>query len=170
MNETNIYQTTKTDGAMVFGWTADDELAGNHGDDILLGWVGDDTLYGHDGNDVMQGEQGSNTLYGGADADIFVIHTDKANNNSLSDEIMDFSLTEGDVLSLGAVITGFGSSSDITDFVRISMSGNDAVVQVNTDGNGSDFYDVAVIKDHAGINTGNLDVQQLFNQGHIDVT
>jgi T1SS-143 domain-containing protein len=168
-NETDIYTTSDTDGAMVFGWTANDELSGNVGDDVLLGWTGNDTLYGRGGNDVLMGEYGSNTLYGGAGADIFVIHSSHALNNTVVDRIMDFNLSQGDVLSLSDVISGFNSNSDINDFVRIEMNGGNATIQVDSYGTGNNFYDVAVIRNHGGINTGALDVQDLYDQGYIDV-
>ena len=81
------------------------------------------------------------------------------------DQIMDFNLAQGDVLSLIDVISGFGANDDITDFVRIVNVGGDAMVQVNTDGNGNDFYNVARIENHSGININNLDVQDLYDQG-----
>jgi T1SS-143 domain-containing protein len=166
INGQAAYQTQDTDGAQVFGWTANDVIAGNSGNDAIYGWTGNDTLYGMGGNDVLAGEAGNNTLYGGSGSDVFVVQSDKAGNNNIFDTIMDFNLSQGDVLSLIDVISGFGVSDDITDFVRIVNVGGDAMVQVNTDGNGNDFRNVAKIANHTA---NSLDVQDLYDQGHIDV-
>jgi Ca2+-binding RTX toxin-like protein len=163
------YQTNQTDGAMVFGWTKNDVLAGNSGNDALFGWEGNDTLYGYGGNDLMMGEQGNNTLYGGRGADVFDLHSGKANNNTVFDTIKDFSLTEGDVLSLSSVISGFDASDDISKFVKITYEGSTAVVKVNSDGAGADFFTVAKIESHSGLDATTLQVNDLYNKGHIDV-
>jgi T1SS-143 domain-containing protein len=167
--ESNFYQTSLTDGAMVLGWTRNDELRGNIGDDVLLGWTGDDRLAGGAGNDILMGEQDNNTLTGGSGSDMFVIFNDKDGNNNKYDTITDFNLNQGDVLVLSDVISGFGSNSNIADFVRIVDTSGGKMVQVNTDGSGNDFFNVAKINNHSGIDINNLDVQQLFDQGHIDV-
>ena len=96
------------------------------------------------------------------------MHYDKAQSDNIYDTIMDFNLTQGDVLELHDVVTGF-NANDLANFIRIEMIGNDAMIQVNKDGQGNDFKNVALIKDHAGIDTSTLDVQQLFDQGYIDV-
>ena len=157
------YKTNKTGGAMVFGDDDNDVLSGNVGDDIILGWKGDDILYGSGGDDILMGEHGSNDLAGGSGADLFSIHDDKE-NNAMHDTIWDFSMSEGDVISLEQVISGFGFNSDINDFVRVQRVGGDSMIQVNTDGQGGDFHNVALIK-----NETNLNAEDLFNKGHIDV-
>jgi T1SS-143 domain-containing protein len=157
------YKTNITDGAMVFGDDDNDVLSGNNGNDIIRGWVGDDILYGSGGNDILMGEHGSNALAGGAGADLFNIYVDKA-NNATHDTIWDFNLAEGDVISLEQVVSGFGFNGDINDFVRIQRVGGDSMIQVNTDGQGGDFHNVALIK-----NETNLNAEDLFNKGHIDV-
>ena len=96
------------------------------------------------------------------------MNDDKANSNKF-DTLKDFNLNEGDVLSLVDVIDGFSSGDDINDFVRIQYQGNNAIVQVNTNGNGNDFYNVAKIESHSGLNTRTLKVEDLFEKGHIDV-
>jgi len=162
------YKTKITGGAIVFGDDDNDVLAGNAGNDTIMGWKGNDTLYGFNGNDVIMGEHGSNTLYGGAGSDVFDIFGDKKNNGT-HDTIMDFNLNQGDVLTLHQVIDGFKVNSDIEDFVRIRKVGGDAMIQVNSDGKGNDYYDVARIKNHGNININQLDVKDLFEKGHIDV-
>ena len=167
------FTTSETDGTMIMPTAsannADNTYTGNVGNDALYGWIGDDTLYGMGGNDVMMGEQGNNTLYGGSGSDMFVMFGDKANNNNRFDVIKDFNVNEGDVLSLGDVISGFGSNDDINDFVRIQMDGTTAVVQVNSDGAGTGYHTVARIESHSGLNASTLNVDDLFDKGHIDV-
>ena len=164
----DAYKTDDVDGAQVFGFDQDDVLSGNDGNDAIYGWTGADRIYGDAGNDLISGEQDNNVLYGEDGADVFDMHVDKA-NTSKYDTIMDFDLDEGDVLSLANVISGFGSNSDINDFVRIQFEGTTAVVQVNTNGEGNDYHNVAKIKSHNDLNAKTLNVEDLFDKGHIDV-
>jgi Ca2+-binding RTX toxin-like protein len=68
-----------TEGAdLLFGTSADDQIAalgGNdsvrafEGDDQVFGGIGFDQLFGGDGNDTLDGERGADQLYGGAGSD-----------------------------------------------------------------------------------------------------
>src|SRR5699024_402911 len=56
-----------------------DNLIGNHKDNILIGNDGDDILEGYSGNDVLAGGSGINKLYGGQGADIYLLSTNATN-------------------------------------------------------------------------------------------
>ena len=165
------YKTNDEDGAIVYS-NADSGnyvLSGNSGDDVIRGWLGNDTLYGARGNDVLIGAVGKNNLYGGAGADIFWIDPDKAGNDNIFDVIHDFNLDEGDVIVLNDVISGFGRNDDINDFVKLVQDGNQLLLKVNSDGRGNDFDLVAKIKNHADLPMSSLTVDDLFQQGYLDV-
>lgn len=56
----------------VVGGSGDDEITGNHRDNILVGGLGDDTLIGGSGRDILEGGGGLDTLEGGLGQDILI--------------------------------------------------------------------------------------------------
>lgn len=105
----------------LFGGAGDDSLFGNLGNDLLEGGEGDDTLFGGEGDDILYGGAGHNALIGGAGADVFRLGKPEAAETPLVGEaiapletdpepngptiIVDFSLTEGDILDLSLIAT-----------------------------------------------------------------
>ncbi len=131
------------DDAMV-GDAGNDALAGGDGNDTIRGGAdndrlfgdnGNDGLYGDDGNDYLIGEAGSDVLAGGAGADQFVFTSFDGVDN-----VRDFTLE--DRLNITDLLTGYGPEDNIADFVQLLYSGNQTMVSVNTDGAGSDFFQV----------------------------
>src|SRR5262249_959995 len=85
-------------------------------------------------------------LTGGTGADTFVYAETGAANR---DTILDYSGAEGDSLDLSALLdAAFNSGDTVANFVRASISGANAVVQVNLDGVGNDWVDVAVLQNY----------------------
>ena len=111
---------------------------------MLLGGAGNDTLRGGTGNDI---------LAGGTGADNFTFaETGFAN----SDSIVDYSYVEGDTLDLSALLdAAFVAGQPVSDFVRGVQSGSSIVVQVDIDGGGNSFVDVATL---TGYGTNNPDL------------
>lgn len=68
-----------------------DQLTGDIARDIIEGLDGDDLINGGDGNDDLQGNRGNDTLIGGRGSDRFLLSKD-------NDVILDFSISDGDVL------------------------------------------------------------------------
>jgi hypothetical protein len=56
----------------VVGGSGDDNITGNHSDNILVGGLGDDTLSGDSGRDILEGGGGLDTLDGGLGQDILI--------------------------------------------------------------------------------------------------
>ena len=141
-------------------------LSGLDGADTLLGGAGNDTAMGGTGMDLLTGGQGTDTLTGGADSDRFDF-------NSLDgsvDTVTDFSSAApgmgGDVLDLADLLTGFDPMTSMIDaFVRYTQQGNDTRVQVNADGVGMDFVDVALLQGVMGVSAS-----QALANGNLDVT
>jgi Ca2+-binding RTX toxin-like protein len=119
-------------GNVIDGSQANNFLYGRDGDDTIDGGFGNDILYGELGNDTLAGGEGIDTMYGGDGADYF--HFD-ASALSAVDVVRDYSLSQGDVVDVADVLTGYTpGTDDINDFLRLSGSS----VQVDMDGTGTD--------------------------------
>lgn len=146
------------------GGDGNDALYGGTGNDTLLGGAGDDKLSGEEGKDVLNGGLGEDALYGGAGADTFVLD---ATAFSALDTVKDFNLSEGDVLLLDHILSGFDPlSSDIAEFVTLTQSGTKMILSVDSDGAGVEntAQAVAVLKGVVG-----LDLNDLYDTGHLAV-
>ena len=133
-----------TDGA--------DTMTGHTGSQTLMGHGGDDLIYGLDGNDVLYGGSGIDFLFGGRGSDTFVF--DDIND---IDHVQDFDLSEGDVLDISALLSGYDPITDaIEDFVILTSDGNDTFIHVDSDGNADSFTQVATlhgVTDLGGVET-----------------
>jgi len=121
---------------VIIGSLFADDLRGGSGSDVLDGGVGDDILRGGAGNDTMRGDEG---------ADRFVF---AHSSSSHRDMILDYTFADGDVIDLSALLdAAFGPSSNVADFVRLAVSGNNILVQVDANGllGGVSWSDVAVL-------------------------
>ena len=150
----------------LYGFIGDDVLYGGAGDDWLDGGSGADTLYGGGGNDILYGRAGLDILYGGSGADVFVFESASAFNDI--DVIKDFSLSEGDAISLSDILEGFDPiADDIAHFVQITETGSNSALFVDRDGLGSAFgmQQIATIEGVVGI----TDIENLIANGHLVV-
>jgi Ca2+-binding RTX toxin-like protein len=113
-------------------------------DDYLVGGNGNDTIYGGVGNDIIVGGAGADHLYGEEGNDIFVLDT----LDGFTDTIHDFSMSgDHDAINIYDVLQGYDPmSSAIEDFVRLTTSGGNTLMEINADGdaNGS-FVSAALI-------------------------
>lgn len=135
------------------------------GDQNLSGTIGVDVIYGLDGDDVITGGEGRDVLFGGTGADTFVFEGGAALTEF--DVVSDFSMTDGDVLDLTDIVTGFqGGISNIADYISFSEAGGNTFVRVDSDGGRDDFSTIFARLD--GV-TG-LDVFDVFNGEHLAMT
>jgi Ca2+-binding RTX toxin-like protein/HSP20 family molecular chaperone IbpA len=105
------------------GFGAADWIEGGAGNDSILGQGGDDTIVGQAGNDVMAGGRGGDTFAFSLAA------------NEGQDEILDFSVAEGDILSFVNVtdVNAPGGTVDIADAVQsFANNGGGAGIDVLT--------------------------------------
>ena len=132
---------------MIIGTANDDTIQGGSSHDILAGGAGADTLIGNAGNDMLLGGAGNDTLRGGAGNDIlsgglgadnFVFEHSGASN---FDKIVDYSFVEGDTIDLSALLTG---GKTLNDDVRLTQTGRDIHVQLQTSANSWDNVAVLV--------------------------
>jgi Ca2+-binding RTX toxin-like protein len=91
------------------GEAQDDLLTGVEGvvgstyGDVLTGDSGANTLFGQGGGDILFGLNGADTLVGGAGADRFVFINIGDSAVAAADQILDFSLAEGDRIDLSGI-------------------------------------------------------------------
>jgi Ca2+-binding RTX toxin-like protein len=150
----------------VNGGAGHDQLYGGDGDDMLSGGAGNDLLHGGDGDDIMIGGAGKDQHFGGAGADTFVFAESGSKNR---DTIFDYNFAEGDAIDLSALLdANFNESSLVSDFVRLTLSGNDLLLQIDANGaaSGAKFVDVAIL---SGYSTAGIDqvLVQFEQQAHI---
>jgi Ca2+-binding RTX toxin-like protein len=139
-------------------------ITGDAGD-YLDGGAGNDTIYGGGGNDTIIGGIGNDTLSGGTGADIFKFAEAGASN---VDTILDFSNSEGDKIDLSALLGpssgATANGSNINDYVKLTQTGSDILIQVDTNGTtgGAQWADVATLH---GYGTSNADIVKIAFQG-----
>ncbi len=101
------------------------------GDDTLTGGLGDDLIFGQEGDDHIHGDAGHDVLYGGSGADHFVFGSILEG----VDQIMDFDVSEGDLIDLSAILSAYDPlSDDIHDFVIVTESAGNTLLSVDTTG------------------------------------
>lgn len=165
----------------VVGGNADDQLAGNAGDNVLQGWNGSDTLNGAGGNDILFADAGNDTLMGGLGNDTYYL---SELNDTISEALNEGYDTVNATLyayALGANVERVNSTNEFVNFVGIgntldnrfqSLGGNDRFVDIAggadifSGGLGSDTIDFRssatgvilnfVTGNHGGAATGDL--------------
>ncbi|MBI2235210.1 MAG: VWA domain-containing protein, partial [Micavibrio aeruginosavorus] len=106
------------------------------GDDTINGSAGNDLIFGQEGDDIITGGAGNDLLYGGSGADAFVYNA----ATDGTDSILDFDVTEGDVLDLSVLLgdAGFDPVNDaITSFVFATDTAQGVVIKVDATGSGN---------------------------------
>ncbi|WP_168801103.1 T1SS-143 repeat domain-containing protein [Rhizobium rhizophilum] len=138
-------------------------INGLDGDDILISNDGDDFLNGGAGNDILFGGLGFDTLTGGADADTFRFDETAFEDIHVTDVITDYSLTDGDVLDVTALLDSLlGEEVDLDtrmEAIDIREQGGNTFVSVTGEG---------VTRDIAMLN-GVHDVKILYDDKHAPV-
>ncbi|NML96248.1 type I secretion C-terminal target domain-containing protein [Novosphingobium olei] len=126
----------------------DEAITGTANDDRLLGGSGVDTISGGAGRDYIWGGTGADVLTGGAGRDRFVF----LDASEAGDTITDFTAgANGDVIDLSALAFRNGWHGDLfgNGYVRYVQSGNNTLVQVDTDGGGDSFTTFATLSNVA---------------------
>lgn len=142
------------------GGSGNDYISGNDANNLLRGGAGGDMLLGADGDDTLFGGLGADILSGGDGADHFVF-----DNLDGIDTVTDFDDSDGDVLEIGDLLSGFDIlDDDIADFVRLSETGDDTKVEIRTGGTG-DWVHLATLAGATGLGTA----QDLLDDGNLGV-
>ncbi|MCB1428214.1 MAG: type I secretion C-terminal target domain-containing protein, partial [Nitratireductor sp.] len=149
-------------GETLSGAGGNDTINGLDGADILSGGAGSDTIDGGAGADQIAGGLGADILTGGLDNDTFIWQGIDILSGA-TDTITDFSTLENDVLDLSGLLTAFNAGTDvISDFVNLSVSGSDTIVQIDQSGSASFNVDVVTLQGVTG-----LDLATLYANGNI---
>ncbi len=143
-------------GQTLNGGAGNDVLAAFHtGPNTLNGGDGNDLLLGGTGNDTLSGGLGNDVLAGGAGADTIVWGTEPLSSAN-ADQVIGYDYTEGDKINLQNLV-GSITNGSASDYVHIVGSGNNLLVQVDTDGtaNGANFTTAYTL---LGANTDGADL------------
>ncbi len=121
-------------------------ITGTNLGEILVGGDGDDFLFGLEGDDALVGGLGSDEMHGGSGADLFIVSGDTL-DAGIEDFIADYRESDQDQIDLTELLNGVGNVDlDGDGFVNVvHTGGNDYTLQVDTDGGGNDFHDVATV-------------------------
>lgn len=154
--------TLVADDDRIDGGAGNDVIDGGYGSDVLIGGIGNDSLTGGQGADILLGGEGADDLYGGSGIDTFVFQV----LDGMLDTIHDFATgAGGDILNVADLLQGYDPLSDaIGDFVRVTASGSDAVLEVSANGDGA-FQSVATILG----GTGGASAADLLADGNLVV-
>lgn len=154
------------------GTNAANTLTGSANSDYLDGLNGADTLNGGAGADILDGGAGNDILIGGAGADIILggtgADTFRFTDTASVDSIVDYTLSDNDILDISNIISGFTAGvTDIDDFLQFQEVGDDTIVRVDVNGTtgGANFIQIATL-----LGTTGLSVQSLYDSGLIDTT
>jgi hypothetical protein len=86
---------------------------------------------------------------------------------SHSSTIADYSTSDGDVIDISNLLTGYDPVNDnLSDFVQLTTSGSNTLIKVDTDGTGTG-HAMAQIATLSGV-TG-LNLNDLVDSGHLIV-
>ena len=140
--------------------TFNDEISFVWFDDVT--WIEQEVSTNTGTTNTLSGEDGLDTLYGSSETDIFVFDSASAFNDD--DIIVNFDANEDDQIDISDLLTGFTADSNISEFLELTDSGGDTLIQVDTNGATGGFTYVT-IGEIEGI-TG-LDEVALFANGNI---
>jgi large repetitive protein len=151
-NLTLEVRATETIGASTAAVTASLAfITGDNAGNAISGTAGADRVYGLDGNDNITGGPGIDILSGGAGADRFI--WSPAHTGGGADQITDFNTGQGDILDIAALLTGFTPGvTPITNFVNLSESAGNTLVQIDPTGGAAFSVSLAVLQGVTGLN------------------
>ncbi|MEN9464138.1 MAG: hypothetical protein RL217_319, partial [Pseudomonadota bacterium] len=155
----------------IYGTTGNDYLVGGDGNDTLHGGAGNDYLLGGAGNDTLYGGAGNDTLTGGAGADVFVWKLGDQGTAAApaQDVITDFNRTQGDVLDLRDLLQ-HESATNIGQYLHFDKVGNNTVVSVSHEGNGSVTQTITLNNvDLTTLGNDQAIINHLLNNGHLKI-
>ena len=126
-------------------------LSGAGGTQLIYGLGGNDVLSGGGGNDFLSGGAGADTLTGGTGSDTFAWKAGELGTGV--DTVTDFTAgAGGDALDVSALLTGFNpATSVLSGFVRVTTSGSNTNVEIDSNGGGDSFQSVAVLQGVVGL-------------------
>ncbi len=132
----------------ILGGDGADGLRGDGDDDSLDGGTGRDALDGSAGGDTLLGGLGADALTGGTGADTFLWRTVAESAGSERDRVLDFGVSEGDVLDLSVFGAAYGGNRAFLGGGEASViwraRRDDAATSVFLDANGDAVADLVL--------------------------
>jgi Ca2+-binding RTX toxin-like protein len=137
------------------GWSVSN--AGNGTGVSLTGSAKDDTLVGGSGNDTLSGGLGADQLTGGMGADIFRFTRTADSSVAASDQILDFSRSDHDLIDVSLIDANTALAGDqaftlvagaftkVAGQISISTSGNRQTVGFDVNGDGTADFQIYVL-------------------------
>lgn len=135
------------------------EVITGSGHSVIVGGTGNDHLVGGSDNDVIIGGKGADSLRGNAGSDLFVLSGPDAGNKTIED----FSTNENDVLDISRAL--IGTSTVLTNYVRITPSGTNTLIGICADGSGGNFTNLVVTL--SGTQYTQADLRSLVDNGSL---
>ncbi|QEW21011.1 Serralysin C precursor [Marinibacterium anthonyi] len=134
------YIKAGNDADLVSGGDGIDTLYGDNGDDQIDGGTGDDIIDGGGGNDVITGGAGADTIKGGSGSDVFIF----TSVDDAGDYLSDFKLSQGDQISVSALLGGGTVSDALTnDIFALIADDNSSMLMFDT---GSEIVELAYLQ------------------------
>jgi Ca2+-binding RTX toxin-like protein len=117
----------------------------------LHGLGGNDMLIGDTANNILIGGKGNDTLIGNGGKDTFVYKYENAGNDLIEDFTVGNTSTnaDADVIDLKDLLTGYGSTSNLSDFVTAAADGTNTKLTIDHDGTGTLNSPVSIVIMHA---------------------
>ncbi len=148
-------------GDIIDGGDGLDRLYGEDGSDTLYGGVGSDILDGGAGDDFIYGGIGNDTLTGGSGADRFVFLAESFTTPLQTDTILDFNVSDGDVLDMSAIdanasIAGdqafsrVGSFTGVAGQATVVFANNQTIIRFDLNGDRATDFQIRLDGDHTG--------------------
>ncbi|OUS12290.1 hypothetical protein A9Q89_06515 [Gammaproteobacteria bacterium 53_120_T64] len=138
----------------------------------LYGGTGNDNLTGAAATDYLSGGSGDDILEGGEGSDSFVFIA----GDTGTDTVRDFSVAEGDVLSLQRLLADSDIASEdgttLDAYLNFSVSGADAILAIDIQGDGSAIEQTIVLTGQSALVSGLSDVaiiNDLIGGGNLSV-
>ena len=138
----------------------------------LYGGTGNDRLTGAAATDYLSGGSGDDILEGGEGSDSFVFIA----GDTGTDTVLDFSVAEGDVLSLRRLLADSDIASEdgatLDTYLNFSVSGADAILAIDIQGDGSAIEQTIVLTGQSAMVDGLSDeaiINNLLSGGNLDV-
>jgi Ca2+-binding RTX toxin-like protein len=129
----------------------------NSGNSVLVGGTASDRLVGGPQNDVIIGGKGGDSLRGNGGSDLFLVSGPDAGNKTIED----FNTNENDVVDISRALTG--TSTALTNYVRITPSGTNTLIGICPDGSGANFSNLVVTL--SGVQFSQADLRTLVDNG-----
>ncbi|MBB3329215.1 VCBS repeat-containing protein [Halomonas campaniensis] len=114
-------------------------IMGTEENNALAGGSGNNEIRGGDGDDILIGGAGDDILYGGAGADTFAWSFGQDGDQGTTDSpaqdvVMDFSVGEGDTLTISELLSGLPQDAGQDDYILAEESEGGILLHISTSG------------------------------------